>query len=294
MLPHLISIPQPCHESWDAMTPDTAGRHCAACQKTVVDFTQKTDAEILADLANASGKRTCGRFTAKQLERPLQPVVPVAPAARWRAWLAAAAAVWGVREATGVTTKAQAPVEWRARYWGGPMPAAPTEATTTQAAAAPETHPTVTEQVIMGGLPISINPVPTHLPLLAPITMLRGAITDAANGEAMAGATVLITGTTVGTCAKTDGTFELPLPPALVGAQEIPLSIVYIGYHTQQHTLIADEAANAQNFQLHADTRMLGEVVITTFYRKTPPAPWHPRRFYGWGKYWVTRPFRRW
>jgi hypothetical protein len=30
------------------MTPRGPGCHCAACQKTVVDFTLKTDAEILA------------------------------------------------------------------------------------------------------------------------------------------------------------------------------------------------------------------------------------------------------
>jgi len=293
MLPHLISIAQPCHESWDAMTPIAAGRHCAACQKTVIDFTQKTDAEILAHLATAFRSRTCGLFTAKQLDRPLHPAVPLAPAARWRAWLAAAAAVWGVREAAGVTANAQAPTEWRARYWGGPVPAVPTEAATTQAAAA-HYYPLVTERVIMGGLPTSVNPVPDHLPLLAPVSVLRGSVTDSTSGESMAGATVLITGTEVGASAKADGTFEIPLPPALIGAREIPLTIVYIGYRTQQRTLVASEAAKAQNFRLQADNRMMGEVVITRYYRKMPPAPWHPRQFYGWGKYWATRPFRRW
>ena len=290
MLSPLISIPQPCHESWDALTPDTSGRHCAACQKTVIDFTQKTDAEILAYLTTASGKRTCGRFTAKQLERPLHPVIPAAPAAHWWAWLAAAVAVWSLREATGVTVNAQTPTEWRGRYWGGPVPAAPPGAASESK---PPQNPPA-GQMVMGGLPKNANPEPAQPPLLAPVSVLRGAITDAASGEAMPGATVLITGTNVGTCAKTDGTFELPLPPVLIGAREIPLTIVYIGYQAQQRTLVASEAATTQNFQLQADNRMMGEVVIITSYRKMPPAPWHPRQFYGWGKYWVTRPFRRW
>ena len=53
------------------MTPAGPGRHCAACAKTVVDFTQQTDAEILAYLARAKGT-SCGRIRADQLVRPLQ------------------------------------------------------------------------------------------------------------------------------------------------------------------------------------------------------------------------------
>jgi hypothetical protein len=101
--PTLVRIASPCPESWDAMTPASGGRHCAACAKTVVDFTWKTDAEVLAFLAQA-GSGTCGRFRASQLERPLQPVAPApaSPAPRWRGWLAAALALWGLRaEATG-------------------------------------------------------------------------------------------------------------------------------------------------------------------------------------------------
>ncbi|GAB3292168.1 hypothetical protein ACFQT0_07390 [Hymenobacter humi] len=79
-----LSIPQPCHQSWAVMTPTASGRHCAACQKIVVDFTLKTDAEILAYLAGAANGRPGGRFAAGQLERPLQRAAPAAPT-RWRA-----------------------------------------------------------------------------------------------------------------------------------------------------------------------------------------------------------------
>ncbi|WP_139924992.1 carboxypeptidase-like regulatory domain-containing protein [Hymenobacter sp. DG01] len=85
-----LSVPQPCHESWAAMTPAAQGRHCAACDKVVVDFTRMTDAEILAYLGQSAGK-SCGRFRQEQLNRPLLDLsVPAAP---WRLWLAAIAAL---------------------------------------------------------------------------------------------------------------------------------------------------------------------------------------------------------
>jgi hypothetical protein len=93
-----LRLPAPCAESWDAMTPTSTGRHCAACQQTVVDFTLKTDAEILAYFGPGSSG-TCGRFRASQLERPLQPAAPASPAPRWRGWLAAALAMWSLRAA---------------------------------------------------------------------------------------------------------------------------------------------------------------------------------------------------
>jgi hypothetical protein len=107
-MPHTtLHIAQPCAESWDAMTPTGPGRHCAACQKTVVDFTWKTDAEILAYLARAAGE-TCGRLRADQLNRALINAAPASPAPRWRAWLAAALALWGARESSALGAEAHA------------------------------------------------------------------------------------------------------------------------------------------------------------------------------------------
>lgn len=65
----IVTIPIPCHEKWSEMTPADRGRFCAACQKTVRDFTFATDSEI----ANAvhSNKNLCGRFTSSQLDRKL-------------------------------------------------------------------------------------------------------------------------------------------------------------------------------------------------------------------------------
>ena len=43
----LLHIPEPCHENWDAMTPQDKGRHCQSCNKIVVDFSVMTDRQVL-------------------------------------------------------------------------------------------------------------------------------------------------------------------------------------------------------------------------------------------------------
>jgi len=63
-----ISIPQPCHENWQQMTPNEQGRFCASCQKTVVDFTDWTDKAIFDFFTLQKGK-TCGRFNRTQIDR---------------------------------------------------------------------------------------------------------------------------------------------------------------------------------------------------------------------------------
>lgn len=65
-----LHIQEPCHENWEAMSPDQQGRFCQSCAKRVIDFSQMSDHQILDILSKASGN-TCGRFTSGQLERPM-------------------------------------------------------------------------------------------------------------------------------------------------------------------------------------------------------------------------------
>jgi len=62
-----ITIPNPCHENWDAMTPNEQGRFCGSCQKTVVDFTKFTTQDIQNYFAKHFGQKVCGRFNHQQL-----------------------------------------------------------------------------------------------------------------------------------------------------------------------------------------------------------------------------------
>lgn len=64
-----ISIPEPCQEGWQNMTPVEKGRFCASCQKTVLDFTHLSDNEIIKLVSKNDA--LCGRINVSQLNRNL-------------------------------------------------------------------------------------------------------------------------------------------------------------------------------------------------------------------------------
>lgn len=70
--PIQISIPQPCHEDWNKMTPTEQGRFCNTCQKCVVDFTSYNDTMLYEYMQKNKNNKVCGRFNTTQLNRPIQ------------------------------------------------------------------------------------------------------------------------------------------------------------------------------------------------------------------------------
>ena len=63
-----ISINKPCHENWDKMTPNDKGAFCLSCQKNVVDFSNKTVAQIKDFFSKKTDTASvCGRFEEDQL-----------------------------------------------------------------------------------------------------------------------------------------------------------------------------------------------------------------------------------
>lgn len=97
-----IDIPTPCHEDWDKMTPCAQGRHCAQCQKMVIDFTTWSDAALHRYFSQQT-ENVCGRFQVGQLNRVIH--LPPQPHSRlYRLVVALGLTLMGTQ---GVTAYAQ-------------------------------------------------------------------------------------------------------------------------------------------------------------------------------------------
>lgn len=74
MKPQLrIQIPEPCHQPWQEMPEvETGKRHCGACNRTLTDFSQWSDAQLIHFFTHTNDK-FCGRFSASQLNRNIIP-----------------------------------------------------------------------------------------------------------------------------------------------------------------------------------------------------------------------------
>ncbi|GMN07689.1 hypothetical protein MTsPCn5_30780 [Croceitalea sp. MTPC5] len=64
-----ISIPKPCSENWNQMTPTQKGAFCQSCSKEVLDFTNTSKTELARKLD--TNQNICGRFKPEQLDTPL-------------------------------------------------------------------------------------------------------------------------------------------------------------------------------------------------------------------------------
>ena len=109
----LISVPQPCSEDWNKMTPQEQGRFCDACQKCVVDFTKYSDEQLLNFFTQKNAKNTCGRFREDQLDRKI--FVPPTRS-KYYQWFISLGFIIFLTNLLGIEAKAQEPVkkEWSA------------------------------------------------------------------------------------------------------------------------------------------------------------------------------------
>ena len=63
-----VNIKEPCSENWNTMRIGLRSRHCAVCEKSVMDFTQMNRVEIITYLMENSDKKICGRMNYKQFD----------------------------------------------------------------------------------------------------------------------------------------------------------------------------------------------------------------------------------
>ena len=93
----LISIPKPCHENWNEMSPGDKGRFCQVCSKTVVDFTSMTEDNVKNYFLEHAKQKTCGRFRKDQLisTDTLLPRLLQTPIPFWKKFLAIVLILFG-------------------------------------------------------------------------------------------------------------------------------------------------------------------------------------------------------
>lgn len=63
-----IQIADPCSEDWNKMKIGLISRHCASCEKAVMDFTKMDRGEIIYYLLSNSDKSVCGRMNRDQFD----------------------------------------------------------------------------------------------------------------------------------------------------------------------------------------------------------------------------------
>jgi hypothetical protein len=85
-----INIPDPCSQDWNQMAPNGQGRFCAQCQKTVIDFTHYTDAQLY-EFFTKHTEHVCGRYLANQVNRDIH--IPYQPHSKLYKWVIAAGLV---------------------------------------------------------------------------------------------------------------------------------------------------------------------------------------------------------
>jgi hypothetical protein len=69
----LLTIPQPCSQNWEEMQANGTSRFCDSCNKSVIDFTQYSDQQLIDFLYKSSGE-VCGNLRPDQLEKPLHSI----------------------------------------------------------------------------------------------------------------------------------------------------------------------------------------------------------------------------
>ena len=68
---YMLKIEKPCGQDWSSMNKTSIGKFCSHCSKSVIDFTQLTDNEVLQIAEQHSGS-LCGRLTQEQLNKVMQ------------------------------------------------------------------------------------------------------------------------------------------------------------------------------------------------------------------------------
>ena len=204
-----IKVADPCHENWNNMTPKEQGRFCGSCQKVVVDFTAMSDKEMLYYISKAAAQHACGRFSREQLNREIKPTEKK----RRFTW----AYVWNFLLATFLVTESYAQKQPVANKKPNLQ--------------LPNQSPTVGTFAVDERVPV-------------PSKEISGTIIDQDSKQPIAGATIMVQGTTKGVVTDSLGRFKIMVDDKTA----ITLEISSVGYETQ--TLVMNKKKSWKNVKV--------------------------------------------
>jgi hypothetical protein len=209
-----ISIPEPCHQSWDLMSPvDKLHRHCGSCDKVLTDFSGMSDTELVLWLKHSKGKM-CGRYAPSQLNRALP--VPAEKSEKKKYWLNALWLIpfaWGSKEARAQST---------------------------------------TPEVLRGKPPVSVITATPQTVVVAPATKVHAAIKvtgtislpDSSMKAAGAIVTADVAGQLIQVTADSNGVYTITLPEDTL--ENVAMWISYAGYMAQSEMITRSEAVDGR------------------------------------------------
>lgn len=190
-----LTIPNPCTQDWSSMTQDDTGKYCAHCSKSVIDFSQLTDSEMI-QILEQSPDNICGRLRKEQLNRILIP--PRATNnSKFQTIITAFLSLVTIGD-TRASDRQCTPVEM-VSFNGDSV-------------FAQERVPKQQQQITDG-----VN------------NMVQGWLYDSLSKAPLIGATVLIRDTKTGVIADAKGKFILTIPDSLL-TPIIQLEVKYFGY----------------------------------------------------------------
>ena len=92
---------------------------------------------------------------------------------------------------------------------------------------------------------------------------IEGSVTDT-DGNPLAGANVVVDGTSVGAASGSDGTYQISIPSGTVEGQTVTLVTSYIGYKSQSASVdVPSSGSVTQNFTLNVDAIGLQAISVT-------------------------------
>ncbi|MGF2413443.1 carboxypeptidase-like regulatory domain-containing protein [Ferruginibacter sp.] len=221
-----LSIPEPCHQNWQQMTPTQQGRFCNACAKQVIDFSVMSDAQVLNYFSNLKNEKVCGRAFSDQLERTI--AMPKYPRKKMF-WYWNYAAMLFLFFSKSNTAKAQGAVKIV-----NPAPS----------------------HLKVGDLKnTTVKKTGTGIALSK--FFIKGTITDE-DGQPVSFASIRIANKSIGTSADEEGKFSVELDRL-----DITLRISAIGYEVKEWVI---NDFTEQHINLKKNAKLLDKVIITSSY----------------------------